>query len=60
MQKRDEGMVVLTVCVGRYGYISLSGFPTTFIIDMALSAPRLTYLYKYNALITNVYLTKIG
>ena len=35
MQKRDEGMVVLTVCVGRYGYISLSGFPTTFIIDMA-------------------------
>ena len=40
MQKRDEGMVVLTVCVGRYGYISLSGFPTTFIIDMALSAPR--------------------
>ena len=40
MQQRDEGMVVLTVCVGRYGYISLSGFPTTFIIDMALSAPR--------------------
>lgn len=33
-------MVVLTLSVGCYCYISLSGFPTTFIIDMALSAPR--------------------
>lgn len=33
-------MVVLTVGVGCYGYISLSGFPRTFIIDTALSAPR--------------------
>ena len=50
MQKRDEGMVVLTVCVGRYGYISLSGFPTTFIIDMALSALRLNQILQINHL----------
>jgi hypothetical protein len=38
--KRDEGKVVLTLSVGRYGYISLLGIPTTFIMDMANSAPR--------------------
>ena len=39
-EKRDEGRVVLTLGVGCYSCISLLGFPTTFIIDMALSTPR--------------------
>jgi hypothetical protein len=39
-KKEKKAYVVLTLGVGQYGHISFLGFPRTFIIDMALSAPR--------------------
>lgn len=51
-------------CCGEYTSVGLlfvtsKGF-TRASMRLQAQAPRLTYLYKYNALITNVYLTKIG
>lgn len=41
-------------------HLSIKVFPTTFTLRRGYTVPRLTNLYKYNALLTNVYLTKIG